>query len=1222
MSQEFSTDIFFAALPGLDRQGRIDLADLDDAGLDFFQSLIREVIQYKPMVVKTKVKAESRGLLWRLMTDARNSKSKLGQNTLALAYPFVFFHRGNTSFAAPLLLCNLQIEPASATREDWWLKLDPAKDLVVNHRFFHYLKKNQVPYPLVFDHLAAGKFFDGPTIVNASIALAESLELANIHNHLSVTACPTTEDGLHISKGGGIVGCGVLGNFEPTFMVSDLPVELPPAVEVSENVGHDFGVFPMDADQATVWKSLSQHPRVLLKGLSGVGKTQICLNSLTNALSNGKKCLVVGPGVHSLKNIQQKLGEKGLGTLSVLLTDPRESKSLLLNLLRSSAVQENTTIPMATGQAFSKALEVTTRKKNLLDGHYSSLKQLVIGDHNWTQTVGLFLEKNRKAGRELLSSQLHSSDFLFTKEELDSMTQAIVRSRVLYQKINTLRHPLSELHDQTFRKKSKPAALAFLKKELANFLERAERLQHRFIAKTEAYTNLLREHYEDNYKKLTHKLTSIRIKLLENRDKYGPEFENLTGKKKSILGFVTKRQKLLMAAYQGVFDEYKGLANLFHASKYFEGNLEVGKNEPVELLSNKLKSFEKSLNLWRNNHPQLVQEELSKLNVATSNGALGFAAELESLEKALHLFVKDLNEVELYNKPFQNKMLTAPMSQKFLEGVIEQMRNTQVFLRDFDEFYDWQNHWLQLTELEQKTIHALVKVNPDNWVIAFESWYLNNRLLLSYLPHLEAETSDLQGYAADWEQLAGLLPPQIQQKWAKKRSEFLKGRKKSNKDLIGQLLSKKEVDLDLPMQGLFLDYFQEITDFLPVVMVPSHNLDWIPQDGLFDYVIVEDAQYLPAQAINSALLLGKRAIICVDESKMPTPSLLSDPSLLDVLISQNFSGKHPNHLQIFPNLMQERPLLEKANLSGGVIYQDVGGRFNLEQRTSEEEAQRVITLLNDIRETPQRVYPSVGIVCLTKEQRDLVQLFLFQLKRNIQSSAAEKIERLERNGLSVLSLQEIMDQKFDVVILSLCLGVIDSKGSFQLPGFCLEELSAPGVWRTAFSMATTRMYVLNSIPAADLHNLASGPAAAPGHFLANLLMFAAAITNNDTSALELIQNRMSAADPAEKKQPDFLHEIALGLKPYFGAHSIRPVKLDNGAETLEINVGPNLPKVLLAAEAYFSTSSCTDFHWEATQYRKYQDAGYRIVRSWSNAWWKNPAAEARRLAGEILRGEG
>ena len=127
---------------------------------------------------------------------------------------------------------------------------------------------------------------------------------------------------------------------------------------------------------------------------------------------------------------------------------------------------------------------------------------------------------------------------------------------------------------------------------------------------------------------------------------------------------------------------------------------------------------------------------MRRLNAKSIHSELDFKEKIKDLESALDLFLEEFNGAGLYQDDLKHEMLTVPKRQEFLEEVIAKLENTQFYLRDFDDFYIWQKHWLALEPSAQKVVQALCKIKPANWHNAFESWYLHNLLQKEFQPSL------------------------------------------------------------------------------------------------------------------------------------------------------------------------------------------------------------------------------------------------------------------------------------------------------------------------------------------------------------------------------------------------------------------------------------------------------------------------------------------------------
>lgn len=308
-------------------------------------------------------------------------------------------------------------------------------------------------------------------LIDCCTAIATRLGVENNSQNIAIEACP--EEPIlaeRISKGV-IQWSGIVGSFPPYF-----PKKAAIAVRTLHEIqkeGHDFGLLPLDPHQASALQTIFKNSMVLVKGASGTGKTHLLVHLLSNALSNGKRCLVVSENVGALRQIYNQLEQLGLLKYSFLLQDEFADKSVLINLLRTLA---NTNMPMPAYQesAYRIALDKSKRLKTKLDERYRQLRQNVFGPNNWTETVGLFLRSNRAEGKELLASHLNTTDFKFNYEEFQTLQEGIRISQPLYLKINTLRHPLCNLNDDLFKKQTASHGFNFIDQQTQTFLSKAQ----------------------------------------------------------------------------------------------------------------------------------------------------------------------------------------------------------------------------------------------------------------------------------------------------------------------------------------------------------------------------------------------------------------------------------------------------------------------------------------------------------------------------------------------------------------------------------------------------------------------------------------------------------------------------------------------------------------------------------------------------------------------------
>ena len=331
-----------------------------------------------------------------------------------------------------------------------------------------------------------------------------------------------------------------------------------------------------------------------------------------------------------------------------------------------------------------------------------------------------------------------------------------------------------------------------------------------------------------------------------------------------------------------------------------------------------------------------------------------------------------------------------------MEEVLEQLENTHLNLRDFDPFFDWQKNWFSLSESARKVIKALVKAKPRDWQTAFRSWYLNNCLTANYKASLPAGPMNLRDFVVEFNKLKPMLGPQISYYWQDRREKMLKRHRRDNKAAYNTLFNRKTVDV---LNGKSLEYFfaehlDMITEVLPIIFAPPHMVDeFIPRkdEPAFDLLLVDDAHCLDLGSVEPLLQLAKRVVVMTDPSQEDP----ANPNALPKAIRASnapitklgtIHRLNPGNL----NQLSNGAMISDQALSNFQLHFDqVGGRFDSQKKVNDVEAQQVIRVLNQIRKTPQRTFPTVGIACFTTEQRDLIADYLLKIKQK-QQPGSEK----------------------------------------------------------------------------------------------------------------------------------------------------------------------------------------------------------------------------------------
>lgn len=1193
-------------------------ADEEAFALDWLEQLLRE----GKLQITLEPNFQTAETFQHLYFSSRNQERITGASTLGFGYPMVIFQRDEAFVAAPIFIWQLELALAPGSTNQWVFSHGNGERLRYNREMLQWLSDEQIARKL--ERLAEREQASPQALLRVCQEIAEALDLSNDSQNAAIMTCPTPEELSQAAAQGVLQWSGMVGLFPPQIPAEPLADNFTLFTEVPTK-GHAFGMLPLDPYQATALERILSQKTTIIEGSAGTGKTRLLAHLLTNALSNGARCLVVSENLGALRQAQDHLSRLGLSQLSFLLQDGHSDKSVLLDLLRAIANSDSLP-PSFQATEFRAALDKCNRLKAKLDETYRSVRRSIFGPHNWTQTVGRFLRSNRIEGKELLSSQLNPQDFTFDYEEFLKLNDQIKTSHPLYAKVNTLKHPLSDLHPTVFTKKDKTASLAFIESQLKTFTDKANRLHHRYISKINFYTDRLQEHYEQQHEELASRLERLKDKMADYSSRYGMDFDQAGAGALKLRGVFSSKIKSVLEARDQVAQDYLDLVTIFNRNPSFDFQFSTtseGKN--ILKVSENLNRFARELQRWREKLPILVQEEVSRLSAKKVNSQLNLAADIEELEYALDLLTKELNDAYLYEQPFENKMLTVPKRQKYLEEIIERLETTRLYLRDFDHFYDWQRNWLLLPENAGKLVRALIKVKPNDWSQAFESWYLNNCLAAASQANLPTEMETLREFVAAHQKLHDLLKSQILHTWHTRREEHFRQMRRSQRELYNLLFGKKnqEAAQQKTLSELLRRGLDAVTNVYPVLLAtPQAVAENLPMLAAhFDYVLFDESAYFPMEAAGKSLQLAKKAVIFGDHSQLPKQD---ERTLLGWAQAQDVptASLHTCHRWNPGNLLQ---FVQSGNIDEGAIgqfvihFEQLDGRYSEEEQTNEEEAQRIIHLLNDIKPTDKRTYPNVGIVCFTVEQRNLIASYLLKIKQKW-SPGVEKIQQLERNGLGVFHIDELHGQHFDVLIVSATYGWKDAQGNLTDHA---QRLNAPDFTcslRLLMSRPLKEVYIINSVPASDWRAWLEMPEQ-PGKFLlANYFAYNEALQNADADRQHAIAQRLKdwVQPPPQAHDATFAEEVALALQPYLGKDKVE-TQVQEAQFQLPLLIAGTQEKLVLQPEGFFAKTPATDYLWENQQREHLRAHGFQFQPVWSVNWWKNARQEARKLAGAIIK---
>jgi len=1145
-----------------------------------------------------------------------------GHQPLGLGFPLFVFSEEEDLFVAPMYIWPLELNPHLQTPGVWQLTDDANREVVCNEWLLDRLRGRltaeelqalQAPPSVGLDALSA-RLND----------IAERLGWAPVEQGATIEACPTLEELGQGAEPSRILLSAVIGPFP----LQDLPPP-PDREEVWENGagpagGHAFGYGNLDPHQAAAFHHMRSGDPVLISGAAGTGKTQLVNHLLSNALSNGQRCLVLSPTSGDLEEIKRELARLGLESLCLTATGRVGEEVDLVNTIRQ--VTDQDALPGGHDEgAFQQLLGKWQREIQKLDDRYTALRQPVFGTHDWAETVGLFLGSNRREGKELLSANLNRQDFQFTHREFEDLKAAVAESRPLYQQLNTLHHPLNNVHPDVFLDREEADAAAFLKEQLNVFLRKCQDLHKRYISKSDEYAGALQAFYDEWYKELARRADGLIERTEDDAIRFGRDYELTSLLSLRLYGALFGRFRRMRQAKEAAFADYRALVARFQVAPQFDFDFAAA-NEGRQLprMRESLTAFRDRLASWRDRLPTMVREELVRLSNKTVHPQLHFEGHVRELEEALDLQLAEINQAGLYADPLESRMLTLQKRRKYLEGVIEQLENTRLALRDFDRFYPWRRHWLQLTEPARKLVQALVKVKPADWTTAFESWYLNECLIKAYSPDLPGGSFSLRQYVYNHDQLLDRLLPQIGQYWKDSRRNLLRHLRREDRPRYQLFSGKKTADealLDLLHSDPGL-----IARLIPVwLMTPQAAARMALPTHTFDFVLVEQAQSLSFNQAAAGLAAGSRRIFLGDPQQVllgPERSLMIEAERSAARYCQLpvVHGNKP--ADALRQVQSARPPAAGA-APAQVRIEAVEGRFDERDQTNEAEAREAIRLLKAVERLPDGRYPSVAIVAFTKGQRDLIASRLLEVRQR-GMAGIDKLDALTAAGFGIFTMEEMLGRHPEVLIVSATYGPLDRQGGLTDRIHQLDRVEGQALLSLLISRPSHSLYMLHSLPTAALKNFSDDYKSRGTFLLVNYFNYISALQDADVERQQFIVQKLSNYFPG-KQAPDrapspFLQEVAIALQSYFPSGRIH-LGVSDAQTHLPLKIDPPQGEdnpVVLLPDGFFGRTARTDYRWEFGQWEYFADQHYTVLPIWSVNWWKSAQQESRKLASTIM----
>jgi|GEM_PF-5492233 len=509
-----------------------------------------------------------------LYFQSRNYERTQGIKTLGFGYPMFVTAQEGELMVSPIFYWSIELEPAQAKPNAWVVRWNDAAGVDYNQYVASQIKTNfGVDIQAKFEAFCKQKNITTKILNEFLEGLAKEIDF-HYNGDADIYPSPTIAKIGEIAAKGVLHKSAVMGLFTSQSdlstnkgaVSSDFFVSKP--LPFDEGL-HPFGLLPLNQDQGSAVHAARNNTVTLIEGNSNSGKVHTMVHLLTNALSNGQKCLVVSDRIAPLKKAQSYLSKVGIDQFNYLLKDERQDRKLFLDMLRAFA-DNSSNIPDYPKEKFDVLKGKTQRMYEQLAKEYKAVSKPILGDYNWSDVVGLFLRSNRLEGRELLGSQLNKYDFKFDTQEFIDLKNAIISSSLTYPAVNTLTHPLTAVHSSVYTMRDKDEGWMYVKQSLQAFTNKSKALQHEIIGFADKYSIKLKGLYEEYYLQFYSRLKYLRNTIADYTNEYGSDFVKSGNASLKISGLFSSRARNIKVAREEVAISFKNLQNHFEQTPYFE----------------------------------------------------------------------------------------------------------------------------------------------------------------------------------------------------------------------------------------------------------------------------------------------------------------------------------------------------------------------------------------------------------------------------------------------------------------------------------------------------------------------------------------------------------------------------------------------------------------------------------------------------------------------------
>lgn len=896
----------------------------------------------------------------------------------------------------------------------------------------------------------------------------------------------------------------------------------------------------------------------------------------------------------------------------VLLPTNWKTDAATLSILKSSIAKSQIS-EKANSKNYLLQKQKTNRSLQRLNQYNEAYSVPSFGNKKWVDIIGLYLEHQSNTDKSILSAQLNSTNFEFSFLEYRKLSDKLKDCWPLFNNVgnqhNVFRKYQEVWFSKTGKQQTKKQFIELGHQIKSETLKVQQKLQYLIDAYAETYRDKLDQIYID----ISKRLKNINALLQDYSTIYGNTISDQKLRISTFNPFVSKQTKTLSKQLKTLEKNYIDLQEYLKENQFYEFRMiEFTSLKTIKDLQQQIKDCTSTLENWRTNSFNQIQDEIKRFSKKHHLHDARINALIPEMETLIAEYFKAQESLNFFNEAPKDYLLTYSKRLKQFNQLANENDTFVSLLENFEALYDWTRAWHLSSAKEQELIQALIESKADNWESAFNSWFLNKVIERNLNEEKSLESNEIEEAFEQIFNFYPLLLDEISKIWFNKLSKGFYALPKKDKRRLEKQMEPKPLYEEIT-DKYFTDIFQQA---FPLCY--SSNLDsWHKEnkDLEFDRIIVVELGEVPSHLIETLCNRSKSLIMFSNMSQNTPDSMSYYLDQMPLVRKLDIQGKYYNTCI---KLSDQAPYIFNRSFSRTIDLHCTQGTYEVNKQINEKEADTIIHLLNTIKIDKQsRIYTKTGILCFTEAQRNLLWSYVRELSKR-KDETGEKVRQLERNGLQIGCLDDLLGMEFERLIISATFSYMDNKTLFINPfEFVKPSAYILGLNWCKYNKAKHIDLVYSSFPKDCVRELSHNPGA--------LLM------TNFISSFEEMKTNIKLGGAYYFKDfdsnEDYTNPFALKLQTELRQfYPINQLRLDYELFGIEFPLAV-LPENLsdkpdvIVFDRIISSETNISMAWDHFFLAKLKEENFNVIHINTMDFWKKPEQSMNILLDQLKRNQ-